>query len=109
VSENIIEITDANFNEEVEKASVPVLVDFSAEWCGPCKMFHPTLEALADDYSGRAKVGKLDVDKSPQTANKFEIRSIPTILVFNNGKVEASFQGLQPKDVIANALNAALT
>jgi thioredoxin 1 len=106
---NIVEITDANFNGEVEKSSLPVLVDFSADWCAPCKLFHPILDSLADDYAGRAKVGRVDVDKSPQTSNKFEIRSIPTILIFNNGKVEASFIGLQPKDVIANALNAALT
>ncbi|TET35184.1 MAG: thioredoxin [Planctomycetota bacterium] len=109
MSDNIVEITDENFNNEVEKSGTPVLVDFSAEWCAPCKLFHPILESLANDYAGRVKVGKLNVDKSPQTANKFEVRSVPTILIFNNGKVEASFTGLTPKDEIAIALDAALT
>ena len=108
MSGNIIEVNDTNFSDEVEKSDTPVLIDFSAEWCGPCRMFHPTLEAVASEYADRIKVGKIDVDQSPQTAGKFGIRGVPTVMIFRNGKVEASFVGLQPKDVITSALDEAL-
>ncbi len=79
--------TDATFDGDVLKSEVPVLVDFWAEWCGPCRMMGPTVDQVARDYSGKVKVGKLDVDSNQQTASKYGIRGIPTILLFKDGKV----------------------
>ncbi|MBV9302161.1 MAG: thioredoxin TrxA [Acidobacteriaceae bacterium] len=79
--------TDTSFDKEVLNADVPVLVDFWAEWCGPCRMMGPTVDQVATDYAGRVKVGKLDVDSNPQTAARYGIRGIPTLLLFKNGKV----------------------
>ena len=93
-----IEITDANF-EEIINSDKPVLVDFWAEWCGPCRMVGPVVEELAGDYEGRVVVGKVDVDANPQTSAKFGIRSIPTLLVFKNGQVVDKQVGAAPKNV----------
>jgi thioredoxin 1 len=79
--------TDSTFDQDVLKAEVPVLVDFWAEWCGPCRMMGPTVDQVASDYSGRVKVGKLDVDSNQQTASRYGIRGIPTLLLFKGGKV----------------------
>lgn len=97
MSEHTTTLTDGNFDESVIKSSVPVLVDFWAEWCGPCRMIAPTVEALASDYSGRATVGKLNVDDNPNTAMQFNVRSIPTLLIFKNGEVVEQIVGLTDK------------
>jgi len=103
-----LEITDANFATEVEQSDVPVLVDFWAVWCGPCRMIAPIVEELAGEYQGKAKIGKLDVDNNPGVATKFGIRSIPTILIFKGGKLADQIVGAVPKGVIVEKLNAQL-
>jgi len=97
MSENTATITDGNFDESVIKSSVPVLVDFWAEWCGPCRMIAPTVESLASDYDGKATIGKLNVDDNPNTAMQFGVRSIPTLLLFKNGEVVESVVGVADK------------
>jgi thioredoxin 1 len=92
-----IEITDANFDQEVLKSDKPVLIDFWAVWCGPCRMVAPVVEELAVEYSGKLKVGKLDVDNNPEVSMKFGIRSIPTLMVFKGGKVVEQIIGAVPK------------
>lgn len=92
-----IEITDANFEQEVLKSDVPVLIDFWAIWCGPCRVIAPVVEEIAGEYDGKLKVGKLDVDNNPQVAVKYGIRSIPTLLIFNNGEVSDQMIGALPK------------
>lgn len=102
-----IEITDANFNE-ITNTDKPVLVDFWAEWCGPCKMIAPVVEELAGDYDGKAVVGKLDVDSNPEISAKYGIRSIPTLLVFKNGEIVDKQVGAVSKNVLAQKLDAQL-
>ena len=97
MSENTATITDGNFDESVIKSSVPVLVDFWAVWCGPCRMIAPTVESLASDYDGKATIGKLNVDDNPNTAMQFGVRSIPTLLLFKNGEVVESVVGVADK------------
>jgi thioredoxin 1 len=92
-----IEVTDANFQQEVLKSDKPVLVDFWAVWCGPCRLIAPVVEEIATEYSGQLKVGKMDVDNNPETAMQFGIRNIPTLLVFKNGKVVDHIVGALPK------------
>ncbi len=97
-----IEITDANFDAEVLKSSTPVLVDFWASWCGPCKMIAPTIEEIAGEFAGTLKVGKMDVDANPMVPTKFHIQSIPTLLIFKNGAVVEQIVGAaQKKNLIA--------
>ena len=95
---NMQTFTDSNFEETVIKAGGPVLVDFWAEWCGPCKRLAPTVEALAGDYAGKLTVGKLNVDDNPNTAFKFQIRGIPALLLFKGSQVVESVVGLAHKD-----------
>jgi thioredoxin 1 len=102
-----IEITDANF-QEIMKSEQPVLVDFWAEWCGPCKMIGPIVEELAGDYEGKAVIGKVDVDSNPAVATQFGIRSIPTLLIFKDGKIVDKQVGAVPKAVLAQKLDAQL-
>jgi len=103
-----IELTDANFAEEVEKSSNPVLVDFWAEWCGPCRMVGPVVEELAGEYEGKAKIGKVNVDNNPEVSVKYGIRSIPALLIFKNGEVVDQIIGAVPKNQIKNKLDAQL-
>ncbi|HET8860650.1 thioredoxin [Marivirga sp.] len=100
-----VEITDSNF-EEILKSDQPVLVDFWAEWCGPCKMIGPLVEELAGDYDGKAVIGKVNVDENPNMSAKFGIRSIPTLLVFKGGEVVDKQIGAVPKQVLADKINA---
>jgi len=101
-------LTDANFETEVLQSNVPVLIDFWATWCGPCRMIAPSIEELAGEYLGKAKVCKLDVDNNPQTATNYGIRSIPTLLIFKGGKVVDNIIGAVPKSAIEDRLKAHL-
>ncbi len=106
--QNIVEFTDANFDQEVLKSELPVLVDFWAEWCGPCKAIAPTIAEIAGDYSGKVKVGKLNVDNNRNSAMKFGIRSIPSLLIFNKGTVAHQIVGAVPKANITGLLEEVL-
>ena len=97
--------TDANFDEVVLKSSAPVLVDFWAEWCGPCKRLGPTVDALAGEYAGKLTVGKVNVDENPNVSFKFQIRGIPTLLIFKGGKVVESIVGLASKDDLKKTID----
>ena len=96
-ADNVQTFTDGNFEDTVIKSGGPVLVDFWAEWCGPCKRIAPTVDALATDYAGKLTIGKLNVDDNPGTAMKFNVRGIPTLLLFKNGQVAAQKVGSLPK------------
>ena len=100
-----LELTDANFDETL-KGDKPVLVDFWAEWCGPCKMIGPLVEELAGDYEGKAVIAKLNVDENPLVTARFGVRSIPTLLVFKNGQVVDKQIGAVPKSVLSSKLEA---
>ena len=104
-----ITLTDDNFDNEVVKSDQPVLVDFWASWCGPCRMVAPIVEELVSEYDGRAKVGKLDVDAAQKTALEYDIRSIPTLLIFKDGKVADQVIGAVPKTQITEKLDKVLT
>jgi len=103
-----VEITDDNFETEVIKSDKPVLIDFWAVWCGPCKLIAPIVEEIAVEYDGKVKVGKLDVDSNQQTSIKFGVRSIPTLLLFKDGKLKETIIGAVPKKNIVDKLNSAL-
>lgn len=103
---NTQNFTDDNFDAEVLNSAVPVLVDFWAEWCMPCKMLSPTIDALAEEFKGRAKVGKVDTDSNRETAVKYGISAIPTVIIFKNGEVAKKFVGLQSKNDFAAALES---
>ncbi len=107
-SENVIEFTDQNFEQEVVKSEVPVLVDFWAEWCMPCRMLAPTIEKLAKEYEGKVKVGKLDTDANRDVSLKFGISAIPTVILFKGGEVVQRFVGLRPEKDFKAALDAAV-
>jgi len=102
---NEVQITDANFEQEVLKSDLPVLVDFWAPWCGPCRMLGPVIEELAVEYAGKVKVCKLNTDEAQDTAGKYQISAIPTILLFKGGKMAHQLVGLQPKEEIKKHLN----
>lgn len=103
-----IEITDANFEEEVVKSDIPVLIDFWAPWCGPCRMVGPIVEEIANDYAGKIKVGKINTDDNQKVAAQFGIRSIPTLMIFSGGELKESLVGVQPKEILAAKIDKVL-
>ena len=108
MSEHVVELTDANFDQEVLQSDVPVLVDFWAEWCMPCKMLAPTIDELGAEYAGQVKICKLDTDSARETSMKFGISAIPTVMLFKSGEVAQKFVGLQQKADLKTALDDAL-
>jgi len=101
---NVLHVTDQNFDAEVLKSSQPVLVDFWAAWCGPCRMIAPTVEALASEYAGKAKIAKVNVDENQSTPAQYNIRGIPTLLLFKDGQVREQLVGAASRDVIENLI-----
>jgi len=106
--DNTLEFTDANFDNEVLQSEQPVMVDFWAEWCMPCRALGPTIDEIASDYAGKAKVGKLDTESNQQVASRYNVQSIPTILVLKGGEVVNKFVGVTGKKDLAAALDGAL-
>jgi thioredoxin 1 len=102
---NAVAVTDTSFEQEVLQSDKPVLVDFWAEWCGPCRMIGPIVDELAKEYDGKAKFTKVDVDNNPEISMKFNIRSIPTLLIFKGGKVVDQIIGAVPKSHLTKKLN----
>lgn len=102
---NTVEITDANFESEVMKSTTPVLIDFWAGWCAPCRAIAPTVDAIAEEYKGRVKVGKMDVDANGSTPIRYNVRGIPTLLVFKDGQVKEQIVGAVDKSVLVKALD----
>jgi thioredoxin 1 len=107
-SDKVVMVNDSNFDAEVLKSSVPVLVDFTASWCGPCRTIAPVIDVLAGEYQGRAKIAKIDVDESPSTASRYGVRGVPTLLVIKAGEVIDQQVGAAPKARITALLERAL-
>ncbi|MDB6005099.1 MAG: thioredoxin [Prosthecobacter sp.] len=105
-SEAVLTLTEANFESEISSSTVPVIVDFWAEWCGPCRMLGPILDDLAKEQDGKVKIGKVNVDESPSLAQQFSVRSIPMLVFFKNGEARETVVGVQSKDALAKKLDA---
>jgi len=103
-----LQFTDANFQKEALESDIPVLVDFYADWCGPCKMIAPIVAELAEEYEGKVKIGKLNVDEDPNTAEKYRVMSIPTLLILKKGEVVDTIVGAVPKKTLQDKLNSQL-
>jgi thioredoxin 1 len=108
MSEKIVTLTDATFDEHVKASDVPVLVDFWAEWCGPCKMIHPILEEIADEHEGKIRIAKLNVDDSLDVSRRFDVMSIPTLILFKDGEPQVRVIGAKPKGALVEELSAYL-
>ena len=108
MADDVMKVTDDNFEEEILNSDIPAMVDFWAEWCGPCKMVSPVVEELAKDYAGKIKVASMDVDQNRQTPAKFGIRNIPTLIFFKNGEVASTVIGAQPKSSLDEELKKLL-
>ncbi len=107
-STNTVAVTNETFSDQVLQSRTPVLVDFWADWCGPCKVIGPTLEALADDYKGKVKIAKLNVDDSPDTAGRFGVRSIPTLIMFKDGEAQQTIIGVRSKGQLVELIETYL-
>jgi thioredoxin 1 len=105
----ILEVTDSNFDQTVLKSDQPVMIDFWATWCGPCKALAPIVDEVASAYQGKVKVGKMDVDSSPVTPQRYGVRGIPTLLIFKNGQVQEQIVGWVNRETIEKALNKHVT
>ncbi|MFA7388667.1 MAG: thioredoxin TrxA [Thiohalobacteraceae bacterium] len=108
MSERIVYVTDASFDTDVLKSGEPVLVDYWAEWCGPCKMIAPILDEIAEEYAGKVRIAKLNIDENPQTPPKYGIRGIPTLMLFKNGSVEATKVGAVSKSQLTAFIDSNL-
>lgn len=108
MSDNIVHVSDSSFEQDVLQAEGPVLVDFWAEWCGPCKMIAPVLEELAEEYNGKLKIAKLNIDENPETAPKYGVRGIPTLILFKNGQAEGTKVGALSKSQLATFIDSAI-
>lgn len=108
MTENLLHVTDASFENDVLQSDIPALVDFWAAWCGPCKMIAPLLDEISEDYAGKIKVCKMDVDSNPETSVKFNVRGIPTLLIFKNGNIEGTKVGALSRAQLVEFVEACL-
>ena len=108
MSNNILNVTDSTFEQEVLSSDIPVLLDYWAEWCGPCKMIAPILNDIADEYSGKIKVAKINIDENPGTPAKFGVRGIPTLMIFKSGSIEATKVGAMSKSQLSAFIDSTI-